>query len=855
MRLSRLAWCALAVGTGQAVLDYVTPYVKEREAFGEPIAHRQSVAFMVADMAIELQSMRLLTYKAAARAAAGKDFAREVALARKLCAEKGMQIGLDGVQLLGGHGFVKEHPVERWYRDLRAIGVMEGCGAGLMINLDDPKKFRPLVGQAHQVAMNMLRPISRKYDKAEHEYPKELDMLAAMIDGALGVRREPGRGRRRREARRSDRRATTARVKNGTNLASVMSIAEMCWGDVGLLLSMPRQGLGNSAIASVADDEQQQRFEGVWAGDGDHRARHRLRLGRTSRTTAVRDGDEYVLNGEKIFVTSGDRADAIVVWATLDKSLGRAAIKSFVVPKGTPGMNVERLEHKLGIQASDTATIRFENCRVPADNLLGSPEIDTKQGFAGAMATFDNTRPLVAAMAVGCARAALDLTRDLLAQAGVEVDYDRPAITQSAAAAKFLQMEADWEAAHLLTLQAAWLADNRKPNSLEASMAKAKAGRVGSDITLVVRRAVRVRSATARPSCSRSGRATRKILDIFEGTQQIQQLIVARRVLGLSQRRAQVEEPALVGPAPGFRAGALVRGQSVAVLGRCRLLRREPSWAAASALGRGRLRGRSLLRGGLLGRRLLRDDAGHVDRRDLGRTSRQLLDSGSAAGLSVTSSHSGTGVADFRPDTLATLSAALLVTCPATTLPTANAPLACPAALPAAPAGSFTTPLTVPTTVSWIFWRGLFLATGDPFVRERAVLLWIQARGHRDSRASASRPTATSHQVSGGAGLGEQMLGRAEAGTRRRPGRSRVRRRRAGPRGTRAIAEPPKPPPVIRAPTAPASTAVVTATSSSGQEISKSSRIETCESRNSVPTAAQSDAASAATAAAPARSR
>ncbi|WP_370289497.1 acyl-CoA dehydrogenase family protein [Nocardioides sp.] len=126
VRLSRLAWCALAVGTAQAVLDYVTPYVKSREAFGEPIAHRQSVAFMVANIAIELQAMRLLTYRAASRAAAGKDFTKEVALARKICTEKGMQIGNDGVQLLGGHGFVKEHPVERWYRDLRAIGIMEG---------------------------------------------------------------------------------------------------------------------------------------------------------------------------------------------------------------------------------------------------------------------------------------------------------------------------------------------------------------------------------------------------------------------------------------------------------------------------------------------------------------------------------------------------------------------------------------------------------------------------------------------------------------------------------------------------------------------------------------------------------
>lgn len=126
VRLSRLAWCALAVGTGQAVLDYVKEYVNTREAFGEPVSHRQSVAFAVADMAIELQSMRLLTWQAASRAARGKDFGREVALARQLCGEKAMKIGLDGVQLLGGHGFVKEHPVERWYRDLRAVSLVEG---------------------------------------------------------------------------------------------------------------------------------------------------------------------------------------------------------------------------------------------------------------------------------------------------------------------------------------------------------------------------------------------------------------------------------------------------------------------------------------------------------------------------------------------------------------------------------------------------------------------------------------------------------------------------------------------------------------------------------------------------------
>jgi acyl-CoA dehydrogenase len=250
-------------------------------------------------------------------------------------------------------------------------------------------------------------------------------------------------------------------------------------------------------------------------------------------TTAVPDGDDYVINGEKIFVTAGERSDAVVVWATLDKSRGRAAIKSFVVPKGTPGMTVERLEKKLGIRASDTATIRFEDCRVPKENLLGSPEIDVKQGFAGAMATFDNTRPLVASMAVGCARAALELTRELLEDAGVEIDYDCPTFTQSAAAATYLQLEADLEAAFLLTLQAAWKADNRKPNALEASMAKAKAGRVGSDVTL---RCVELAGSVGYSEHELLEKWARdsKILDIFEGTQQIQQLIVARRLLGKS---------------------------------------------------------------------------------------------------------------------------------------------------------------------------------------------------------------------------------------------------------------------------------------------------------------------------------
>jgi acyl-CoA dehydrogenase len=353
-------------------------------------------------------------------------------------------------------------------------------------------------------------------------------MLAALIDGmnASGETSTGARGVRRGDSH------TEKGNRNGTNMSGVLSIMEACWGDVAMVLSMPRQGLGNAAIASVADDEQHARFDKIWAS----MAITEPSFGSDSaavRTTAVRDGDEYVLNGEKIFVTAGERSDAVVVWASLDRTKGRAAIKSFVVEKGTPGMVVERLERKLGIRASDTATIRFTDCRIPAANLLGSADVDDEQGFAGAMQTFDNTRPLVAGMAVGCARAALDEIADLLAAAGVSVDYDRPAYAQHSAAATLLQMEADWEAAYLLTLAATWMADNNQPNSLEASMAKAKAGRVGVEVTL---RCVELAGSLGYSEGSLLEKWARdsKILDIFEGTQQIQQLIVARRLLDKS---------------------------------------------------------------------------------------------------------------------------------------------------------------------------------------------------------------------------------------------------------------------------------------------------------------------------------
>ena len=393
------------------------------------------------------------------------------------------------------------------------------------MNLQNPKKFKMLLDQAHETALNVLRPISRKYDKAEHAYPKELNMLSALLDGM----NDGGEGLNAGAAV-GKRGATDAGNKNGVNMSTALGIIEMCYGDTGLLLSMPRQGLGNSAIAAVANDEQLERFKGTWAamaitepGCGSDSA--------AIRTTAIKDGDDYILNGEKIFVTSGERADSVVVWATLDKKLGRAAIKSFVVPKGTPGMTVERLEHKLGIKASDTAAISFIDCRVPAANLLGNAEIDVAKGFAGVMETFDNTRPLVAAMAVGCAKASLERIKEIFKDQ--LDDYATPYLQTSNIAAQIYRMEAEWEASHLLMLKAAWMADNKKPNSREASIAKAKAGRIGNEITL---KCVELAASVGYNEDELLEKWARdsKILDIFEGTQQIQQLIIARRELGKS---------------------------------------------------------------------------------------------------------------------------------------------------------------------------------------------------------------------------------------------------------------------------------------------------------------------------------
>lgn len=391
-----------------------------------------------------------------------------------------------------------------------------------MINLELNAKHQEARNNLMQVAEHMMRPYSRKYDTAEHSYPKEMEEVAKLLAG------------NRSSGSAKDAAGDASQIKNGANLMAVTAYEALCWGDAGLMLAMPGRGLGNAAISAVGTPEQVEKYGKSYAamcitepGTGSDSA--------NISTTAVADGDHWVINGEKIFVTDGERCNTLVVWATLDKSLGKAAIKSFIVEKGTPGCEVTRLEHKMGIRASDTAAITFADCRIPKENILGTAAVATnaeerKKAFGGVMQTFDNTRPPVASMSIGVGRAALDLTHQLLNEEGVELDYDKKPGNVSALEAELYKMEAQWNAARLLVQKAAWMADNKQPNSMEASMCKAKAGRMGNYVTLRCVELCQSLGYSENTLLEKFARDS-KILDIFEGTQQIQQLIVARRVL------------------------------------------------------------------------------------------------------------------------------------------------------------------------------------------------------------------------------------------------------------------------------------------------------------------------------------
>jgi acyl-CoA dehydrogenase len=401
-----------------------------------------------------------------------------------------------------------------------------------MIDFETPPEIGKRLEFVRRVACEKMRPQARHYDEHEHEVP--WDFINLMWDTALKTGQSFRSG-----AQRPDQGPSVA------STALVHIIESLSWGDAGIYLCGPGAGLGGAAIEATGTKEQKERFlaryrEGKpkWAS----MAMTEPHCGSDTaaiRTTAVRDGDHWVLNGEKIFVTSGhksliDSEGLSVIWATIDPSAGRAGIKPFVVEAGTPGLKVTKLEHKMGIRASDTASLVLEDCRIPLDNLLGSAEVvDRTKGFKGAMATFDATRPSVAASALGIARASIELLKDLLAQEGITIRYQTPRNLLSAIERDVVDMEAQLRAGWLLTLKAAWLMDERRPNTVEASACKVKAGDV---VTKVTQKAVELMGPLgySRKLLLEKWMRDAKINDLFEGTGQINRLIIARRLLGYS---------------------------------------------------------------------------------------------------------------------------------------------------------------------------------------------------------------------------------------------------------------------------------------------------------------------------------
>lgn len=416
-----------------------------------------------------------------------------------------------------------------------------------MIEFEAPK---PIVNQSYAlktVAENMMRPFSRQYDENEHSIPwdyinfmhQAMRMTGA---GSLAPKQQKKEG--------DDEVKKEKRPPIGYQSLAFM-LEMLSWGDVGMYLVTPGGGLGAAAVEATGTPEQKQKFLARFADEKPTFAAMAMTEPHAGsdtaaiRTSAVLDKTthEWILNGEKIFVTAGHKAleesqGFVVVWATIDPGAGRAGMRPFVVEAGTPGIKVAKLEHKMGIRVSDTASLVLQDCRVPYENILGSAEVTTEKttkGFKGAMATFGATRPLVAATAIGVARATLEQLKEMLEQQGVGIRYGLPRQKLSSIEREVIDMEIMLRSAWLLVIKAVWMADNGKPNNLEASMSKVRAGDV---VTRITQKAVEIMGPLGytRDYLLEKWFRDAKISDIYEGTGQINRLVVARSILGYSGR-------------------------------------------------------------------------------------------------------------------------------------------------------------------------------------------------------------------------------------------------------------------------------------------------------------------------------
>ncbi len=409
-----------------------------------------------------------------------------------------------------------------------------------MIEFEAPKPITQQNYMVKTVADNMMRPFSRHFDEHEHEIPWDYITFMHTAMRATGAGSLAPSDTPKKDAEGKERPRIGYQM-----LASMVEV--LSWGDVGIYLCTPGGMLGAAAIQAAGTPEQKQKFLARYMEEKPAFGAMAITEAQAGsdnsaiQTTAVLDKatNEWVLNGEKIFVTAGQKAieegnGLVVIWATIDRSAGRAGIRSFVVESGTPGIKVTKLEHKMGIRASDTASLVLQDCRVPFDHILGSPEIvqeKTTTGFKGAMATFDATRPLIAAQGVGLARATLELLKECLAEKGIGVRYGLPRQKLTSIERDVIDLELMLRSSWLLVLKAVWMADNRMPNSREASMSKVRGGDV---VTKVTQKAVEIMGPLgySRDMLLEKWFRDAKICDIYEGTGQINRLVVARNILG-----------------------------------------------------------------------------------------------------------------------------------------------------------------------------------------------------------------------------------------------------------------------------------------------------------------------------------
>lgn len=395
-----------------------------------------------------------------------------------------------------------------------------------MISFENSQYIKDQQKYTEFVALEHIRPQARYFDDHEHEEP--WDFINFIWN----------------EGRKTLKILAPGEETSEESFMLQIHINEMIsWGDIGFYMCLPYPSLGGTAITSTGTEGQKNRLVERFKGDKPTWTAMALtesHCGSDSsaiRARATQDGDSWVLNGEKLFVTNArksliDSEGFLVVWATTDPSAGHKGIKPFLVEAGAPGVKITKLEDKLGLRSSDTAVVLLEDCRVPLENLLGGAD---GKGFKGAMKTFDSARPSIAACGVGVARATLDFLKEQLALQGVKIRYGLPRNLMTSLERDIVDMDAHLRATWLLTVKAAWLVDQDKPNTVESSMAKAKSGEIVSKITqkgVELLGAAGYSKKTLLEKWMRDGR----IVDIFEGTGEINRLVIARRLLEYSGR-------------------------------------------------------------------------------------------------------------------------------------------------------------------------------------------------------------------------------------------------------------------------------------------------------------------------------